>query len=129
MQPLADAGEGDTFVLAWYELIREHADIRRLQFVREIDKAASLVHMLRALGRIGLVHLSGSAEVGNLETGGRKILQRSFQPSAAELGHFGQIHLILDAAQLERSEAPLRRILDDRVPVPLGAAECRDGYR
>ena len=71
MQTFADPGEGDTFLLTWYELIREDADIWRVHLVREIDKPASLVHMLRALGRIGFMHLSGSTEVRNLETGGR----------------------------------------------------------
>src|SRR4051812_23798318 len=82
MQTFADAGEGDTLLLTWYELIGKNPDIRRVHLVRKIDKPASLVHVLRAFYRIGFMHLSGSTEVGNLKTGCRKILHRSFQPSA-----------------------------------------------
>jgi hypothetical protein len=64
----------------------------------ESDEAASLVHMPGSFVRIGFVHLGRSPQIGNAETRGREIPQRTFQASTAELGAFRQIHLILDAA-------------------------------
>ncbi len=74
--------------------------------MRQIDEAASLVHVFRTFRRIGLMHLRGRAEVGDTEARGGQILQGSFQSSAAELGAFREVHLILNAAQLERCEPP-----------------------
>jgi hypothetical protein len=69
-----------------------------MQFMGERDEASSLVHMTSSFGRIGFVHLGGSTQIGNAETRGREIPQRTFQASSGELGAFRQIHLILDAA-------------------------------
>jgi hypothetical protein len=64
----------------------------------EGDESASLVHMPGSFDRIGLVHLGRSTKIGNGETRGRQIPQRTVQASTGELGAFRQIHLILDAA-------------------------------
>ena len=57
VESAADPIERHPFILARDELIREHANVRSLQLMSEIDEAASLVHMLGALDRIGFVHL------------------------------------------------------------------------
>ena len=98
MKSVTDAGEGRTLFLARDELVREHADIGSVQFMSQSDEAASLVHMLGSFGRIGFVHLGRSTKIGNGETRGREIPQRTFQAGTGELGAFRQIHLILDAA-------------------------------
>ena len=98
MKSVTDPGEGHALVLARDELVREYTHIGSVQFMGESDESAGLVHMPGSFGRIRFVHLGGSAKIGNGETRGREIPQRALQASAAELGAFRQIHLILDAA-------------------------------
>ena len=51
----------------------------------------------------------------------------ALKADAAKLCAFRQVHLILDTAQLECGETPLRGVLDNRVPIPFRAAESRNG--
>lgn len=93
----------------------------------EVDEAASLVHMFGALRSIGFMHLGRRAKVRYLQSRGGEIVPRAWEASAAQLDAFWQVHLILDTAQFERGETPLRGVLDDGVPIPFGAAESGNG--
>src|SRR3954469_4376521 len=93
----------------------------------QIDETPSLVQVLFSFGWIGFVHLGRGTKIRNAETGRGDILQRTFQTSATELGAFRQIHLVLDAAQLECCKTPAGSIPYNRVPVPFRTAEGGDG--
>ena len=127
MESVTDTSECDLFVLARNELVRKYADVGSAQLMSQINEPARFVHVFGSFRWVGFVHLGRSAKVGNGKTGGREIAQRAWQARAAELRALWQVHLILDPTQLQRGEAPLRSILDDCVPVPLGAAQGRDG--
>jgi len=88
-----------------------------------------IARLQTVLFTIVLDHLSASVIYSDrLLGGGREIAQR-LAASAAELRALRQVHLVLDAAQLRRGETPLRRILDDRVPVPLGQPSVETAMR
>jgi len=92
MQSVADMSECHALVYARDELVRKDSDIGSAKLMGKIDETTRLVHVHGPLGRIGFVHLGGSAKVGNGETGGREIGQRAFQPSAVERGALRQVH-------------------------------------
>src|SRR5882672_9747318 len=98
MKSVTDSGESRSLVLARDELVREYTNVGSVQFMGESDEAAGLAHMFGSFSRIGLVHLGRSTKIGNDETRGGEIPQRTLQASTGELGAFRQIHLVLDAA-------------------------------
>src|SRR5262249_9695362 len=93
VEPIADTDEGDLFVFAGDELVGKYSDIRRVEFMGEIDEASRLVHVLGSFNGVRFVHLGGSAEIGNREVGGGEVLQCAFQRGSADLGAFRQVHL------------------------------------
>lgn len=129
VETFGDACDRNFLLLARQEPIGEDTNIRRLHGVSEIDEAPCFVEVSGASGRIGFVHLGRRTQDADPEVHRRKILQSAFEASAAELGAFGQVHLIENAAQFKRGKPPRRCVPDYGVPIPPGAAQGGDGKR
>src|SRR5262245_20594187 len=72
-------------LFAFDQLVREDADVRRVKLMRQFDEALRLVHLLRTLRGVRLVHVRRSAKVGNLQSERFQIFQAFFQLRAYEL--------------------------------------------
>src|SRR5207248_7178691 len=113
-QAPGDVGEHHVARHALHVVVAEHAHVRDAQRFGEVDEAARLVELGRALDGVLLVQLRGSAQVRYPQAALAQLPLRLFDPSALarQLGREGQVHVFLDAAQL-----------DPRVVVRLGEVE------
>ena len=79
--------------------------------------------------RLRFVHPRRAAEARNAKPAVRQLFLRLLNPRRAEFRALREIHGFLDAAQLDRREAVLRREVEDRNPVPGRTAERREAER
>src|SRR5205823_9995617 len=101
------------------------------QRLRQVDEAACLVELGGALGRVLLVELRRGAEVGYLEPALAQLPLRLFDALAVarELGREGQVHVLLEPAQLDRRVVVRLCEVEDLLPGPRRAAERRETDR
>ena len=108
--------------LVGQQLVAEHPNVRRLELCGEIDEPASLVEVLRPGRGIPVVQLRGGAEHRDAQVAAPEVGQRR-RDRRRELGSLREIHLALEAADLERGVPFASRDIDNRLPRPLGATE------
>jgi hypothetical protein len=92
--------------------------VRRVETLRQIHESLPFIHLCRANLGIRLVHARRGAQVGDLQTKRLQILDAVAQPGTGELGQLGQIHLHLDAAQLDCRVTHLGRLVQHAAPGP-----------
>src|SRR5690348_8052190 len=97
-----------------------------MQSLREIDESACLVEAGRALGGLGLVHVRGGAEIRYTQLVAGDLTERVVQSSGSELRAFGEVHLLLETAQLDRGKAVRRREVEYMRPLPVWTSERRE---
>src|SRR5437867_3265341 len=78
-------------------------------------------------GGVLLVHPRGGAEVADHDPERLEVVARLSEAVPDELGPLREVHLALDAAQLDGRVAQAVGLLEDRLPFPAGASEGGEG--
>ena len=96
------------FGLLWDVLVAEHADIRGFQLMCEIDEPFGLAQLRGSYASFGLVEAGRGAKVDDAEVERSQIAQCLLQAAGAELRPLREVHLTLQAAQLDGGVSQLK---------------------
>ncbi len=110
-------------------LVAKHAHVRGAERVGEIDKAPRLIELGGVLDRIHIVHLRRRAEIGDDQPVRGKLAFDVAEMLGRKLGHLGEIHVRLDATQLDGGKGVRGGEIEDLRPGPLGTPERREPER
>ena len=95
----------------------------------EVDEPAALVELGGAQGRVFLVHVRRSAQIGDHDPARLEIAPRLLEPVTGELRPLREVHVALDAAQLDARVAQPVGLVEHRRPRPAGTTERGEGDR
>ena len=130
-QTTGDVREHHVARHALHVLVAEHAHVGGPQRFGEVDETAGLVELGGALGGILLVQLGRRAEVRYPQPALTQLPLRLLDAAALprELGREGQVHVLLEPAQLDRGVVVRLGEVENLPPCPCRTAQGREADR